>query len=556
MSSNQPHTPTPSGPTLPPGLCGSRFDEQQHTLEYSGPNPAMTDQDTIGCDSPPPSASRLSPHTLLNLFICRICTKPYRDATTLPCGRTMCKACVPTTYDRIDISYPADPERQKGFICPIKDCAKEHTIGDCATDVVLNKLAEHLRDALRASDADGVADSSSLLKEFTTIWNNAELNGTSDDDKEGAETAVEQISREADEFDNIQTMSRSEMDCQICYALFHDPITTGCGHTFCRSCLYRILDHSRYCPICRRKLAISPRLTLESCPANEALSNIITTCWQAESIARADMLAADEAARRNDLGVPLFICTLAFPQMPTFLHIFEPRYKLMIRRALDNDRTFGMVQPKRPRHSGDANFYELGTLMRIVNAEFYPDGRCLIETIGLSRFRVVRHGSVDGYAVAETERIHDISLEEEEALEALQVSGIRTQGVTLLEIPIDQLNNEATGQPRVPNPNPPLAARVPPAILQDLDTLPTQDLVRFALEFVDRMRERSAPWLADNVLDIYGECPRDPAVFPWWLASILPIKAREKYRLLSTSSVRSRLKICCSWILEWEGRIW
>lgn len=532
------------------------MDEQPQTIEYSGPNPAMTDHDTLEYDSPPPAAARISPDTLLRLFICPICTKPYRDATTLPCGRTICKTCTPTTYDRIDISYPADPERQKGFICPIQDCAKEHAVGDCAVDVVLNKLAQHLQDAVRTGDEDDASDTKSPLTQLRQLWKDAEANGVSENTGNEAASPTEDALQAEDALDSIQLLNRSEMDCQICYALFHDPITTGCGHTFCRSCLYRILDHSRYCPICRRKLAISPRLTIESCPTNAALTNIITTCWQAESTMRINMLAADEEARRNDLSVPLFICTLAFPHMPTFLHIFEPRYKLMIRRALDNDRTFGMVQPKRPRHSGDANFYELGTRMRIVNVEFYPDGRCLIETIGLSRFRVVRHGSVDGYTVAETEGIHDISLEEEEALEAMQVSGTRPQGVTIAEIPIDQLTNEATGQPRVPNPNPPLAARVPPAILQDLDSLPTQELVRFALEFVDRMRERSAPWLAANVLDIYGECPRDPAVFPWWLASILPIKAREKYRLLSTSSVRSRLKICCSWILEWEGRIW
>lgn len=405
-------------------------------------------------------------------------------------------------------------------------------MGDCAADVVFGKVLQHVRDALEARD-------SPLVHELRSLWTAAEGGSPSSSEDEGVH----------DDLTAVQAASRSEMDCQICYALFHDPITTGCGHTFCRSCLYRILDHSRCCPICRQKVAISPRLAVDSCPTNEALERLITACWPDEAQMRSDALAAEEAARKADLSVPLFICTLAFPLMPTFLHIFEPRYKLMIRRALDNDRIFGMVQPKRPRHAGDANFYELGTLLRIVNVEFYPDGRCLLETVGLSRFRVVRHGSVDGYTVAETEPIHDISLEQEEALEAAQVARQRSASPQIAP-------TQESGDPVVPQVEPPLAALVPPKALQDLETMSTQDLMRHALAFVARMQSQSAPWLADSVLDIYGTCPEDPAIFPWWLASILPIKAREKYRLLITSSVRSRLKICCSWILEWQSRVW
>lgn len=481
---------------------------------------------------PTPPPSLVTPRQLFDLFLCHICHKPYRAAVTLPCGVSICKTCIPETHDRPDISYPADPERQKGFACPVQSCGKEHTLGDCAADVVFGKVLQHVRDALEA-------DESPLVHELRSLWMEAEGESPSSSEDEGVR----------DDLTAVQAASRSEMDCQICYALFHDPITTGCGHTFCRSCLYRILDHSRCCPICRQKVAISPMLAVDSCPTNEALDALITVCWPAEAQMRSDALAAEEAARKANLSVPLFICTLAFPLMPTFLHIFEPRYKLMIRRALENDRIFGMVQPKRPHHAGDANFYELGTLLRIVNVEFYPDGRCLLETVGLSRFRVVRHGSVDGYTVAETERIHDISLEDEEALEAAQVTRQRSPSPQVAA-------TQESGDPVVPQVEPPLAALVSPKVLQDLEALSTQDLMRHALSFVARMQSQSAPWLAVSVLDIYGACPNDPAIFPWWLASILPIKAREKYRLLLTSSVRSRLKICCSWILEWQSRMW
>lgn len=64
-----------------------------------------------------------------------------------------------------------------------------------------------------------------------------------------------------------------------------------------------------------------------------------------------------------------------------------------------------------------------------MTAEFYPDGRSLIGTVGLSRFRVLRHGQLDGYTVGKTERVDDVSLEEE-AMEAAEVEYDAGTGTT------------------------------------------------------------------------------------------------------------------------------
>ena len=43
---------------------------------------------------------------------------------------------------------------------------------------------------------------------------------------------------------------------------------------------------------------------------------------------------------------PIFVCTIAFPSVPCPLHVFEPRYRLMLRRCLEyNDKEFGMCMP-------------------------------------------------------------------------------------------------------------------------------------------------------------------------------------------------------------------
>lgn len=42
-----------------------------------------------------------------------------------------------------------------------------------------------------------------------------------------------------------------DFECKLCYSLLFQPITTTCGHTFCRECLERCLDHRVECPCCR-----------------------------------------------------------------------------------------------------------------------------------------------------------------------------------------------------------------------------------------------------------------------------------------------------------------
>lgn len=184
---------------------------------------------------------------------------------------------------------------------------------------------------------------------------------------------------------------------------------------------------------------------------------------------------------------------------------------------------------------------ECGTILRIVNVEFFPDGRSLIETVGTSRFRILSSTILDGYVVAKIEKINDISVAEEEELEASETGGHR--GFDVSRVLAETTDPDAQ------------ASRYP-TTREEIERTPTSDLMDFAANFVERMRERSVRWLAARIYAIYGECPNDPALFPWWFANVLPVRESEKYRLLATTSVRERLKICCAWILEWERDTW
>ncbi|KAF4341412.1 hypothetical protein FBEOM_4660 [Fusarium beomiforme] len=563
--------------------------DSDHKPPDSGRQPAQAQS-----QSPPTNNSlhrNVAPRDFVRLFQCQICSLPLNEPISLPCGKSLCRRCLPDTHMRANITYPAAPDRLRGFICPFEDCGKEHAISDCAIDVVLNKTAQHVREEIERFKNESSTTDMATRVIWPDPWAAAGVSSMRDDDEAyskvipgGKVIATYHLAEEGDLsyeddvfYDEIisatpsppsdaddtglvrkaQDATRAEMDCQVCYALFHDPLTTSCGHTFCRSCLHRILDHSRYCPICRRPLAISPLLSQTSSPSNQTIKRIIETFWLEEVKARKEALDAERVTQMQDYDLSLFVCTLSFPQMPTFLHIFEPRYRLMIRRALEGDHTFGMVIPKRPQHPEDTNFHELGTLLRIVNVQFFQDGRSLIETVGLSRFRVLEHSYLDGYIVGKTERIDDVSLEDEEAAEAAEATPIETEN----QQPMQTADNVKEPIEPIPTPTSPLprsgssSPHIPTSIAE-IDSMSTQSLMHYATSFVARMRQQSVPWLTERMLTIYGECPEDPAIFPWWFASMLPVKDIEKYRLLGTSSVRERLKICCAWIVEWETSRW
>ncbi|KAF3016452.1 hypothetical protein E8E14_007180 [Neopestalotiopsis sp. 37M] len=518
---------------------------------------------------------------IIRLVQCGVCSRILHHPTTLSCGRSCCQSCIPPTYLRTNISWPATANRLYGFVCPFEECKKEHAIGDCSVDVTLNKVLDIIRTAverdrevtltqnvstqivildqwtvagLSPMEEKGVTSQVIQGRRIASTYTLAE-NGKLDYKCEVTYTAIGATEEEVSEgdvaaFTSLKESVRTEMDCQICYALFLDPITTSCGHTFCRNCLNRTLTHSEHCPICRRMLSIQPHAPSGSAPSNRRLTKIINGFWADTIAVRAQTVRVElQAELSEEFDIPIFVCTLSFPAMPTFLHVFEPRYRRMIRRAMEGDRTFGMVLGSATTGPDGRNFCEIGTLLRIVNIEFFPDGRSLLESVGISRFRVLRHGVLDGYVVGKIEKIDDVSLADEEAMEISET--MNGQGVR------DFIQSRSEEPTNATDQDPPQQLEEANVLtVEDLETKSTRELLEIGITFVTKMRAQSVSWLTARVLAVFGECPNDPALFPWWFASVLPVSDEEKYRLLGTSSVRQRMKICCRWIVEWEASRW
>jgi len=76
--------------------------------------------------------------------------------------------------------------------------------------------------------------------------------------------------------------------------------------------------------------------------------------------------------------------------MPLELHIFEPRYRLMIERCLENDQPFGVALIRQGLEAGGllAQTHEVGCSARIAQAEPLSDGRYNLVVVGDERIRI------------------------------------------------------------------------------------------------------------------------------------------------------------------------
>jgi Lon protease-like protein len=103
---------------------------------------------------------------------------------------------------------------------------------------------------------------------------------------------------------------------------------------------------------------------------------------------------------------PLGTVLLPFAHLP--LHIFEPRYRALVKDVLAGDGEFGVVLIERGQEVGGGDVrFGVGTVARIVQTAELPDGRWLLDAVGTDRFRVTEWLPEDPYPQALVEAIED-----------------------------------------------------------------------------------------------------------------------------------------------------
>jgi Lon protease-like protein len=105
--------------------------------------------------------------------------------------------------------------------------------------------------------------------------------------------------------------------------------------------------------------------------------------------------------------LPLFpLNSVLFPGMPLILHIFEDRYKRMIRLCLEAQQSFGVVLIKRGVEALGplAEPHPIGCMARIVETQNLSGGRMNITAIGQERFRILTlNDTIEPYLVGSVE---------------------------------------------------------------------------------------------------------------------------------------------------------
>ncbi|KAJ8393674.1 hypothetical protein AAFF_G00058930 [Aldrovandia affinis] len=282
----------------------------------------------------------------------------------------------------------------------------------------------------------------------------------------------------------------ADLECSLCMRLYYEPVTTPCGHTFCLKCLERSLDHNSKCPLCKEDLSeyLAQRRYCKTFLMEDLIAKYLP-----EDLVDRQKVHQEEVAELSNLNknVPIFVCTMAFPTVPCPLHIFEPCYRLMIRRCMEiGTKQFGMCLSDNVK-----GFADYGCILEIRNVEFFADGRSVVNTIGKRRFRVIQHSQRDGYNTADIEYLEDKKVEGETEEE------VRT------------LQDAVYGQ---------------------------------ALNWVNSLK----PEQRERILGHFGPMPEmdlEPQASPngpswcWWLLAVLPLEGRAQLPFLAMTSLKDRL---------------
>ncbi|XP_053537900.1 E3 ubiquitin-protein ligase TRIM39 [Ictalurus punctatus] len=66
--------------------------------------------------------------------------------------------------------------------------------------------------------------------------------------------------------DSSSLLSEDQLQCSVCLNVFTDPVTTPCGHNFCKSCLTQRWEKSQHChcPLCKEEFTKRPELKINT----------------------------------------------------------------------------------------------------------------------------------------------------------------------------------------------------------------------------------------------------------------------------------------------------
>jgi uncharacterized protein len=125
---------------------------------------------------------------------------------------------------------------------------------------------------------------------------------------------------------------------------------------------------------------------------------------------------------------------ILFPRSQLPLHIFEPRYREMVRDAIEGPGRIAMIQPHRLDDDNKAPLYAVGCVGELVGVEELDDGRFNIVLLGSNRFRLVREVEGDTACRCAEVDIEAFDDEEPEPLQMIQRAEVEREARRLGDV--------------------------------------------------------------------------------------------------------------------------
>ena len=179
-------------------------------------------------------------------------------------------------------------------------------------------------------------------------------------------------------------------ECPICFSFLADPLALpGCNHAFCRLCILsstRFAPDGSRCPMCRATIDLKA-ITLDVPLSDSGLEAATLAAVGAEAYGA--RLARDRAkvsclVAESSKCLPVFSMgrvRLGVGEQ-IGLHLFEPRYRILIRRAWGGNRLFVLANSPLPSAG------EEGMVMGVMSTAIHGDGRADIRCRGVCRVSV------------------------------------------------------------------------------------------------------------------------------------------------------------------------
>jgi len=510
----------------------------------------------------------------IRLLQCPVCSNLIQDARALPCGWAVCDACVPPSYMRQDASWPRN--RLLSFRCPILACRQTHATADSSTDFVLRAVVDaaknildtahdsvkgtretyyqlyllsvavvkpnvHIDSSLKAlghpqpvkvpGPAGKLVELHSLVKQRRLPYGTeVEIQGTPQETPNAQASEDRCVQKLDDELlEAIKKAVRDHLECRICLLTFFDPITTSCGHTFCRPCLEYLSDAELQgtllmCALCRSKLSMRPQILA----ANLALTRFVNFFWPGSVPERLENAEASRNSwREKHQNIPFIVSPVVFPRSTARIIVSDPKFIPVVRRVCQGDRFLGLVFSIR-----DA-LAPYGTLVKAVSHTEPSSDLLIVDVIGIMRMfilechKIEEHGCYGGRWLP----LFDANIPCQQALEV----GELTAAGSLSYV---------SWSPHVP--------RIPRSMRQ-INATPTASLIKLCYDFVNRESKKMTDYERQRITMVAGPVPEDEALFPFWFARVLPLKEDARLYMLSKQTVRERYKLCWQWIILWES---